>query len=38
MNLGAFACVAALQRRPGVTSQISTFAGLGRRAPLLGSL
>ena len=35
MNLGAFACVAALQRRPGVTSQISTFAGLGRRAPLL---
>jgi NADH-quinone oxidoreductase subunit N len=36
MNLGAFACVAALQRRPGVTSQIATFAGLGRRAPLLG--
>jgi len=36
MNLGAFACVAALQRRPGVTSQISTFAGLGKRAPLLG--
>jgi NADH-quinone oxidoreductase subunit N len=36
MNLGAFACVAALQRRPGVTSQIDTFAGLGRRAPLLG--
>lgn len=36
MNLGAFAVVAALQRRPGVTSQISTFAGLGRRAPLLG--
>ena len=32
MNLGAFACVAALQRRPGVTSQISTFSGLGRRA------
>ena len=30
MNLGAFACVAALQRRPGVTSQISSFAGLGR--------
>jgi NADH-quinone oxidoreductase subunit N len=28
--------VAALQRRPGVTSQIATFAGLGRRAPLLG--
>ena len=38
MNLGAFACVAALQRVPGVTSQISTFAGLGRRAPLLGAL
>jgi len=38
MNLGAFACVAALQRRPGVTSQIATFAGLGRRAPLLGLL
>src|SRR4029077_18345691 len=38
MNLGAFACVAALQRRPGVTSQISSFAGLGRRAPMLGIL
>jgi NADH-quinone oxidoreductase subunit N len=38
MNLGAFACVAALQRRPGVTSQIASFAGLGRRAPLLGAL
>ena len=25
MNLGAFACVAALQRTPGVTSQISTL-------------
>ncbi len=37
MNLGAFACVAALQHRPGVTSQISSFAGLGRRAPLLGA-
>jgi len=36
MNLGAFACVSALQRRPGVTSQIGSFAGLGRRAPLLG--
>lgn len=35
MNLGAFAVVAALQHRPGVTSQISSFAGLGRRAPLL---
>jgi NADH-quinone oxidoreductase subunit N len=38
MNLGAFAVVAALQRRPGVTSQLTTFAGLGRRAPLLGAL
>ncbi len=38
MNLGAFACVAALQRRPGVTSQIATFAGLGRRAPILAAL
>ena len=35
MNLGAFAVVAALQRRPGITSQISSFAGLGFRAPLL---
>jgi NADH-quinone oxidoreductase subunit N len=38
MNLGAFACVAALQRRPGVTSQIATFSGLGSRAPLLALL
>jgi NADH-quinone oxidoreductase subunit N len=38
MNLGAFAVVAALQRRPGVTSQLTTFAGLGRRAPLLAGL
>ena len=38
MNLGAFAIVAALQRRPGVTSEIETFAGLGRRAPLAGAL
>ena len=35
MNLGAFAVVAALQRRPGITSQISSFTGLGYRAPLL---
>ena len=35
MNLGAFACVSALQRRPGVTSQIATFSGLGLRSPLL---
>ena len=38
MNLGAFAVVAALQRRPGVTSDLQTFAGLGRRAPLAGLL
>ncbi len=38
MNLGAFAVVAALQRRPGVTSALDTFAGLGRREPILGLL
>lgn len=38
MNLGAFAVVAALQRRPGVTSALDTFAGLGRREPWLGAL
>jgi NADH-quinone oxidoreductase subunit N len=38
MNLGAFAVIGALQRRPGVTSELDTFAGLGRRAPLLGAL
>jgi len=38
MNLGAFAVVTALQGRTGVTSQIATFAGLGRRAPLAGVL
>lgn len=38
MNLGAFAVVAALQRRPGVTSHLDTFAGLGRREPILGAL
>jgi NADH-quinone oxidoreductase subunit N len=31
MNLGAFAIISALQRRPGVTSEIETFAGLGGR-------
>jgi NADH-quinone oxidoreductase subunit N len=35
MNLGAFAVVAGLQRRPGVTSQVATFTGLGYRAPVL---
>ena len=38
MNLGAFAVVAALQRRPGVTSQIASFAGLIQRSPLLAWL
>jgi NADH-quinone oxidoreductase subunit N len=38
MNMGAFAVVTALQRKPGVSSQISTFAGLGRRDPWLGAL
>jgi NADH-quinone oxidoreductase subunit N len=38
MNLGAFAVVALLQGRPGVTSQIESFAGLGRRAPLAGAV
>src|ERR1035437_5129285 len=38
MNMGAFAVIAALQRRPGVSSQISSFAGLGRRDPWLGAL
>jgi NADH-quinone oxidoreductase subunit N len=35
MNLGAFAVIAALQRRAGVTSNLSTFAGLVRREPAL---
>ena len=38
MNLGAFAVVAALQKRTGVTSSLTTFAGLGRKEPLLGAL
>jgi NADH-quinone oxidoreductase subunit N len=38
MNLGAFAVVAALQKRTGVTSQLDTFAGLFRREPLLAVL
>src|SRR4029078_2834551 len=38
MNLGAFAVVAALQKRTGVTSGLPTFSGLGRREPLLGAL
>jgi NADH-quinone oxidoreductase subunit N len=38
MNLGAFAVVAALQKRTGVTSSLDTFAGLGRKEPRLGIL
>jgi NADH-quinone oxidoreductase subunit N len=38
MNMGAFAVVTAIQRRPGVSSQIGSFAGLGRRDPWLGAL
>jgi NADH-quinone oxidoreductase subunit N len=38
MNLGAFAVVAALQKRAGVTSSLNTFAGLFRREPLLAGL
>ncbi len=38
MNLGAFAVISALQKRPGVTSRLGTFAGLGRREPLMGIL
>ncbi|HEY8987740.1 MAG TPA: NADH-quinone oxidoreductase subunit N [Candidatus Limnocylindrales bacterium] len=38
MNLGAFAVIAALQKRAGVTSALATFAGLGRKEPLLGIL
>jgi NADH-quinone oxidoreductase subunit N len=38
MNLGAFAVIAALQKRAGVTSGLSTFAGLGRKEPILGLL
>ena len=38
MNLGAFAVIAALQKRAGVTSNLDTFAGLGRREPAMGIL
>jgi NADH-quinone oxidoreductase subunit N len=38
MNLGAFAVIAALQKRAGVTSSLDTFAGLGRKEPALGLL
>jgi NADH-quinone oxidoreductase subunit N len=35
MNLGAFAVIAALQKRAGVTSQLATFSGLIRKEPAL---
>jgi NADH-quinone oxidoreductase subunit N len=35
MNLGAFAVIAALQKKAGVTSSLATFAGLVRREPAL---
>ncbi len=38
MNLGVFAVIAALQRRPGVTSNLDTFAGIVRREPALAIL
>ena len=38
MNLGAFAVIAAIQRRTGVTTNLSTFAGLIRREPTLAWL
>ena len=38
MNLGAFAVIAAIQKRTGVTSNLSTFAGLIRREPTLAWL
>jgi NADH-quinone oxidoreductase subunit N len=38
MNLGAFAVIAALQKKLGVTSNLSTFAGLIRREPALALL
>jgi NADH-quinone oxidoreductase subunit N len=37
-NLGAFAVVAALQHRRGVSSSLDTFAGLGGREPFLAIL
>jgi NADH-quinone oxidoreductase subunit N len=38
MNLGAFAVIAALQKRAGTTSNLDTFAGLIRREPILSGL
>jgi NADH-quinone oxidoreductase subunit N len=38
MNLGAFAVIAAIQKRQGVTSNLSTFAGLFGREPMLAAM
>jgi NADH-quinone oxidoreductase subunit N len=38
MNLGAFAVIAALQKQRGITSNLSTFAGLVKREPALAWL
>ncbi len=38
MNLGAFAVIVAIQRRRGITSNLSSFAGLIRREPALAWL
>ena len=38
MNLGAFAVIAALQKQIGITSNLSTFAGLVKREPALAWL
>ncbi len=38
MNIGAFAVVAAIQRRTGISSQLESFAGLGGREPFLALL
>lgn len=37
-KVGAFAIISALQKRAGVTSNLDTFAGLGRREPAMGIL
>ena len=38
MNIGAFAVVAAIQRRTGISSQLDSFSGLGGREPFLAVL
>ncbi len=35
MNIGAFAVVAVLERRSGIGSNITDYAGLGKRSPML---